>query len=146
MEVLKALFFFDDWLLHARDGMDRKQGQSSMVKEIDLGSHPELSYINCLRLYYDECLGRFVMYVDCGYKEDIQSDYRNFTFRLDTDDLQNWPLPEWASGSGPLWTRIENPVLDQDGNPLCWFDIQCLAGTPLSEKGYFMNLYNFKDN
>ena len=33
---MDTLFFFDDWLLHAREGLDRKQGQPQPVKEIAL--------------------------------------------------------------------------------------------------------------
>jgi len=84
------------------------------------------------------------MYVDCCFKD--PKNYSNFTFRLDTDDLKNWPIPKWASGSGPLWTRIENSVLDQNDNPLYYFDVLCLANTPLAEKGYFMNLYRYEDD
>ena len=139
-DVLNALFFFDDWMLRTRDGLDRKQGKPVLVKEIKLGTHPELSIIRGGKFSYDECLGRYVMYVDCHHKDDRS----RFTFRLETDDPYNWPMPQWASGSGPLWTRTENPVLDQKGNPLCCYNVLCLEGTPLEEKGYFMNFYNYK--
>ncbi|MCD4669300.1 MAG: hypothetical protein K8S14_02515 [Actinomycetia bacterium] len=143
-DVLKALFFFDDWLLHAREGLDRKQGQCSLLKEVNLGAHPELSSIYALRFYYDKWLDRYVMYVDCTHKYN-KKNQSNFTFRLDTDDLCDWPVPEWTSGSGPLWDRVKNPVLDQNGNPMYYFDVLCLADTPLAEKGYFMNIYDFMD-
>ena len=144
-DVLKALFFFDDWLLHAREGLDRKQGQCSLLKEVKLGTHPDLSSIYALRFYYDKWLDRYVMYVDCAHKGD-KDNQGNFTFRLDTDDLCNWPTPEWSSGSGPLWNRVKDPVLDQNSNPLYYFDMLCLAGTPLADKGYFMNIYDYIDN
>lgn len=140
----KTILFFDDWLLSVREGLDRKQGQCNLLKEVKLGTHPELSSIFGLRFLYDDYLDRYVMYVDCCFKDPKK--YSNFTFRLDTDDLQNWPIPKWTSGSGPLWTRIENPVLDQNNNPLHYFDLICLAGTPLAEKGYFMNLYEYNNN
>ena len=139
-DVLNALFFFDDWMLRARDGLDRKQGKPTLVKEVKLGTHPELSIIRGGRFYYDKGLGRYVMYVDCQHKDGRS----RFTIRLESDDPYNWPLPKWASGSGPLWTRAENPVVDQDGNPLCCFNVLCLEGTPLAEKGYFMNFYDYK--
>jgi len=129
-DVLKTLFFFDDWLLHAREGLDRKQGQCSLLKEVKLGTHPELSAINPRVFFYDNFLGCYVMYVDCSYKND-KDDKKHFTFRLESDDPHNWPIPEWAPGSGPLWNRVKNPVLDQNGDPLRDYFVLCLAGTPL---------------
>jgi len=34
----KTLLFFDDWLLSAREGLDRKQGQCNLLKEVKLGT------------------------------------------------------------------------------------------------------------
>ena len=42
---MNSLFFFDDWQLHAREGLDRKLGRPQPVKEIDLGKHPDVAYI-----------------------------------------------------------------------------------------------------
>ena len=38
---MNSLFFFDDWLLHAREGLDRKQGRPRRVKEIVIDSYPD---------------------------------------------------------------------------------------------------------
>jgi len=136
---MKSLFFFDDWLLRAREGLDRKQGQPRRVKEVVLG-HPELSLIRGIsNISYDEYSRHYRMYADCIQKKDDKC----FWIRLETDDPYNWPAPHWASGSGPIWTRTKNVVLDQHNNSLCCFNILPLAGTPLAKKGYFMNLYSY---
>ena len=38
---MTSLFFFDDWLLHAREGLDRHQGRPERVKEVVVGSEPD---------------------------------------------------------------------------------------------------------
>ena len=139
---MNSLFFFDDWFLRAREGLDRKQGQPRLVKEVALGSHPELRIIRGARFHYDEGRGRYVMYVDCHHKDDR----KRFSIRLETEDPYNWPEPKWAEGTGPMWTRAENAVVDLDGNPMSCFNIVSLADTPLAEKGYFVNFYDYEDS
>ena len=139
---MKSLLFFDDWFLRAREGLDRKQGQPSPVKEVVLGSHPELSIIRAGRFHRDAGTGRYVMYVDCHHKDDR----KRFCTRLETEDPYNWPEPQWTEGTGPMWTRAQNAVVDQNGNPISCFNIVSLAGTPLAEKGYFVNFYDFEDS
>ena len=80
---MNSLFFLDDWLLHARQGLDRKQGRPQMVKEIVIDSHPDpdLTSIRGLGIDYDRRLGRYVMFVDCRDR----ADNRFFT-RLETED------------------------------------------------------------
>ena len=41
-QCMNSLFFFDDWMLFAREGLDRKQGRPQWVKEIVWDSHPDL--------------------------------------------------------------------------------------------------------
>jgi len=137
---MNSLFFFDDWLLHAREGLDRKLGQPSMVKEIVIDAHPDpdLESIRGLGIDYDPQRERYFMPVDCHDR----SGKRFFT-RLETDDPYNWPMQHWTPGSGPLWSRAENVYLDQHGAPLDCFNITCLAGTPLADKGYVMTLYDY---
>jgi len=136
---MNSLFFFDDWLLHAREGLDRKQGRPQMVKEIVIDSYPDpdLKSIRGLGIDYDR--GRYFMMVDCRDR----ADNRFFT-RLETEDPGNWPEQRWTPGSGPLWTRAENAYLDQNNDPLACFNIFCLKGTSLAEKGYVMTLYDYK--
>jgi hypothetical protein len=136
---MKSLFFFDDCLLRAREGLDRKQGQPMQVKELALERHSELSRIGAAEIRYDELRGCYGMYASCIQKKDSKL----FYIRLETDDPYNWPAPHWTSDSGPLWTRAENVVLDQHGNPLICFIILPLFGTPLAERGYFMTLNHY---
>ena len=136
---MKSLFFFDDCLLRAREGLDRKQGQPMQVKELALERHRELSRIDAAEISYDELRGCYVMYARCMQKKDDKW----FYIRLETDDPYNWPAPHWASGNGPMWKRTENAVVDQYANPLSCFIILPLFGTRLAEKGYFMNLNHY---
>ena len=83
---MKSLFFFDDWLLRAREGLDRKQGQPRRVKEVLLGSHPELSVLRgASNPRYDERIGQYATYVDCIQRKDN----KRFFIRLETDDPYN---------------------------------------------------------
>ena len=137
---MKSLFFFDDWLLRAREGLDRKQGQPRRVKESVPAYYPELRCRGLLNPDYDELQGCYATYVDCHQRKDD----KRFIIRLETDDPYNLPVPRWTSGSGPIWTRMENVVMDQYNNPLSCFNVLPLLDTPLAKKGYFMNLYRYK--
>jgi len=139
---MNSLLFFDDWFLHAREGLDRKQGQPQRVKEVVFDSQPDpdLKSIRGLGVRYDQGRRRYVMDVDCSNKAD-----KRFMTRLETEDPYNWPEQRWAPGSGPLWTRADNAYLDQNNDPLNCFNVFCLAGTPLAGKGYVMTLYDYKE-
>ena len=138
---MNSLFFFDDWLLFAREGLDRKQGRPQMVKEIVIDSHPDpdLKSIRGTGIEYDPARGRYFMIVGCRDQAD-----NRFCTRLETDDPGNWPQQRWTPGSGPLWTRTDNAYLDQNGAPLGCFNVFCLKGTPLADKGYVMTLFDYK--
>lgn len=137
---MKSLFFFDDWLLHAREGLDRKQGQPQQVKEIVIDSYPDpdLESIRSGGIDYDAQRRRYVMAADCHNRAG-----KRFFTRLETEDPYHWPEQRWTRGSGPLWTRAENAYLDQHGDPLDCFNVSGLVGTPLAEKGYVMTLYDY---
>jgi len=131
------MFFFDDWMLHAREGLDRKQGQPKWVKEIEMGSHPDLKWIRGVRTGHDERRGCYFMVIDCNTKAG-----KRFWTRVETKDPYNWPKQDWTPGNGPLETRAENAYRDQNGETLDCFDLFCLAGTPLADKGYVMALFD----
>ena len=137
---MNSLFFFDDWMLHAREGLDRKQGRPRRVKEVVIDSYPDpdLKSIRGCGIDYDPRLGRYVMVVDCH----DQAGCRFFT-RLETEDPYSWPQQHWTTGSRPLWTRAGNAYLDQNNDPLDCFNIFCLQGTPLADKGYVMTLFDY---
>jgi len=140
-ECMNSLLFFDDWFLHAREGLDRKQGHPEMVKEIVLDSQPDpdLKRIRSGGISYDECRDRYMMVVGVTNQAG-----KRFMIRLESDDPYNWPDQQWTPGSEPLWTRTQNAYLDQNNDPLCCFNVFCLAGTPLAEKGYVMTLFDYK--
>ena len=139
---MKALLFFDDWHLSLREGLDRRWGQPQRSAKIELGSHPELSMLRgASNPRYDERRQCYVSYVDCIQKVDD----RRFFFRVETDDPAHWPMPIWAAGSGPMWRRTDNVVIDQHQEPLNCFNVLSLTGTPLADRGYFMNLYRYAD-
>ena len=142
-KCMNSLFFFDDWLLHAREGLDRRQGRPQYVKEVSVKFQPDpdLKFIRGLYILYDDSRGHYTMVVDCFDQSD-----KRFHTRLETDDLYNWPEQRWTAGNGPLWTRAANDVyLDQNNRPLTCFNIFSLAGTPLAEKGYVMTTYDYAD-
>jgi hypothetical protein len=138
---MNSLFFFDDWLLFAREGLDRKQGQPDRVKEIVLEhqADPDLKSIRNLGISYDEGRKRYVMDIDCYDR----SDTRFFT-RLETEDPYHWPAQRWSSGGGPLWSRADNAYLDQHRKPLDCFNTFSLAGTPLADRGYVATFFDYK--
>ena len=38
---MNSLLFFDDWFLHAREGLDRRQGRPQCVKEVSVKFQPD---------------------------------------------------------------------------------------------------------
>jgi hypothetical protein len=137
---MNSLFFLDDWLLFAREGLDRKQGRPEPIRDIVLNPDPDpnLKWIRGARMWYDPCRSRYVMVVDC-----IDTEDRRFWTQLESDDPCDWPAQRWAPGDGPLRTRADNVYVDQNNDPLDCFDVLCLAGTPLAEKGHVMTLYDY---
>jgi hypothetical protein len=126
------MFFFDDWMLHAREGLDRKQGQPKPVKAIQLeyDADPDLKSIRGIGPAYDDRLDCFYAIADCHDQSG-----RRFMTRLEMKDPYNWPRQTFAPGSDPLWKRAGNTYMDQHGNPLTCFNVYSLAGTPLEDKG-----------
>ena len=137
---MKSMFFFDDWLLFAREGLDRMQGRPERVREVvsDFQSDSDLKSIRGLGVQYDQNRSCYVMGVDCH----DMAGTRFFT-RLESDDPYNWPAQRWAAGKGPLWTRADNAYLDQDNKPLDCFNIFGLEGTPLAERGYVITFWDY---
>ena len=135
-----SLRFFDDWRLRLREGFDRLQGHPRQLAEIPLGTHPELSIIRGLSsTRYDERRECWFSFIDCH----VVDGGGRFFLRMETDDPYHWEAPRWSAGSGPIWSRTENLVVDQYGAPLACFNVLPLTGTPLEDRGYFMNLYRY---
>lgn len=138
---MESLFFFDDWLLDVRQGLDRKMGQPQYVKPIYPKGHPVLTAARLKSVHFNESIGRYVAYVDCLVPEG----QRRFMSRVESDDPLEWPLPRVSEGSGPLWQRTENVILDQNGEGVWPSDYTFLAGTPLADRGYVATVTQFKD-
>lgn len=134
---MNTLFFFDDWFLRAREGMDRKLGRPKMTKEVvlDFQSDPDLKSIRGLVPIYDPARSCYMLIIDCHDKKG-----QRFWIRLESDDPYTWPPVQWRPGDGRLWTRTDNVYLDQNNVPLCCFNQLPLVGTPFADKGYFFNL------
>ena len=134
---MNCLLFFDDWMLQARQGLDRMQGQPVLHAEIStelpdhLSSSADADAITSL--FFDERVGRYVMYVDCFTAE---TERRRFAVRLESDDPREWPDLSGERAAKVLRPEGENVVVDENGKPLSRFVIRPLAGTALADKGY----------
>ena len=138
--VTTALHFFDDWRLRMREGFDRCQGRPEPLKEIPLGTRPELSVLRGLvGPQWDERRECWFASVDCHCTDGSP----RFMLRIETDDPYHWESPKWSEGSDPIWRRTENLFVDQYNEPIACFNILPLNGTPHEEHGYFMNMYRY---
>ena len=139
---MQSLYFFDDWLLDVREGLDRKMGQPRTLKKIYPEGHPILSAARLLTIHRYEKNGRYAAYVDCHGSEG----HRRFLVRVETDDPFEWPLPQVSEGPGQLWRRTKDVVLTQDGEAM-WPSTYCiLAGTPQEDRGYYVaTVTQYKD-
>ena len=135
-----SLRFFDDWRLRLREGLDRLQGQPRQLAELPLGTHPELSIIRGLSSpRYDGRRQCWFGFIDCH----LADGSGRFFLKVETDDPYHWEPPRWSDGSGPIWSRTGNLVVDQHGSPLACFNVLPLVGTPREDRGYFMNLFRY---
>jgi len=139
---MKTLFFFDDWLLDVREGLDRKMGQPRFLKKIYPEGHPVLTAARLMMIHPCEENGRYAAYVDCHGPEG----HRRFLVRVETDDPLDWPLPQVSEGPGQLWRRTKDVVVTQDGEAM-WPSTYCLlAGTPQEDRGYYVaTVTQYKD-
>lgn len=131
---MKALLFFDDWLLHRRDGLERRWHKPTFVKELFSDFYSGfLGYGGYMTVFHEPRVGRYVMYLAIYPPE---ADSGVFVVRLESDDPRNWPNPRFTPGVKPAWKGFQNVVTDQHGERFWPFAIQSLAGTPLAERGY----------
>ena len=135
-----SLYFFDDWRLRLRQGLDREQGQPARVGEIPLGSNPELKVLRGLvGVDYDERRECWFSIIDCHPADGSP----RFHLRMETDDVYHWEAPRWREGSDPIWRRTDHLVVDQHDEPIACFNILPLSGTPHEDRGSFMNMYRY---
>ena len=89
---MNCLLFFDDWMLEARQGLDRMQGQPVLRADVSPELPEHLSRLDevgaAASLFFDERVGRYVMYVDCWTAD---PDSTRFSVRVESDDPLEWP-------------------------------------------------------
>ena len=156
---MNGIWFFDDWMLERRDGLEREWGKPTFLKEIFSDYYPRNwpGYGGFPTMFYDERLGKYVLYVvNCPGRETAQRTpgkgfvgvcAGEFQFRVATDDPTNWPNPRYTPVEGPAWEGFEDVVVDQDGRAVWGVCVKPLAGTPLAGRGYvgsFLDITDFK--
>jgi len=134
---MNCLLFFDDWMLQAREGLDRMQGQPVLLADITPPLPEHLSRMDSMTsasaLFFDERVGRYVMYVECWLAD---AERTRFAVRVESDDAGEWPDLRGERAAEVLQLTAENVVVDENGKPLYRFRISPLAGTPLADRGY----------
>lgn len=133
------MLFLDDWMTERRDGLERVWGEPKFVKEV-FSNYPAsfLGYGGPQCVFYDETLGRHVMYLTVFPP---QADEEAFTVRLQSDDPRNWPNPTYNLSARPAWKGFKDVVVKEDGEGFCVSVPRSLAGTPLAERGYLATSY-----
>ena len=134
---MRCLLFFDDWMLQARQGLDRLQSEPVLLADTTPKLPEHLSRIAVgmatTSMFFDERIGRYVMYVDCWTAEPERS---RFTVRVESDDPREWPDLRGERAVEALHPSGTNVVVDENGKSLSRFIVRSLAGTSLADKGY----------
>ena len=142
---MKGIWFFDDWLVERRDGLERIWGKPTFVKEVFTEFNPPgwMGYGGYMTAFYDQRLGRYVLYVETypgftgpGALHPGQEGPGAFEFRLQSDDPYNWPNPSYDPSATPAWKGFKDVLVDQHNVPVWAYAVKSLAGTPLAERGY----------
>jgi len=83
-------------------------------------------------MFFDERVGRYVMYVDCWTADPEPT---RFSVRVESDDGREWPDLLGERAAEVLQLSGVNAVVDQNGKPLSRFILRPLAG-PLADRGH----------
>ena len=142
---MKAMLFFDDFMLERRMCLERVWGKPKFVKEIFTDCYPGfLGFGGWTSTFHDEQLGKYVMYlhvyprqVDPGKGPITQA----FAVRLQSDDLYDWPNPVYDVSVSPAWKGFRDVVVKEDGEQFRAMQVLPLAGTPLASRGYVASTY-----
>ena len=106
---MKAILFLDNWLIERTDCVDRQWYKPKYVKQLIEDFHPEtLGYGGYLSAFYDENLGKYVMYLAVYPPE---ADPGTFVLRLETDDPYEWPTPTYDVDAKPAWKGFKDVVI-----------------------------------
>ena len=137
---MNTIFFFDDWLVERRTCLERVWGRPKFVKEIFSDYHPGvLGYGGYYSAFYDERLGRYVMYLAVYPPE---ADPGTFVVRLQSDDPHHWPNPVYDASVTPAWKGFADIVVKEDGDRFWPLVTRTLAGTPQEDRGYVGTCYD----
>ena len=131
---MKGIWFFDDWMLERRDCLERVWGKPTFVKELFTEfAPPGYSYGGYITAFFDERLGRYVMYIVTypPYKKGFTD-----VLRLQSDDPYDWPNPSYDPSVSPDWNGFKDVTVDQNGDPIWAYSVHSLASTPLADRGY----------
>jgi len=138
---MKAMLFFDDWMVERRDCLERVWGKPKLVKEIFTDYHPAMIGYSPSSVFYDERLHKYVMYTGVF---PLGRNPQPLSVRLKSDDPYNWPNPVYDASVTPVWRGFLDEVVHEFGfilqskvPPLAG-RITPLFGTPLAEHGYIV--------
>ena len=133
---MKSILFLDDWLVERRVGMERVWGKPCFVKELFTNFHPHvLGYGGYFSLFFDESIGRYVMYLAVYPPE---ADPGTFVLRLTSDDPYQWQNPSFDLNASPAWKGFEHVVTKEDGDRFWPLVTRSLRGTPLAQRGRYV--------
>jgi hypothetical protein len=137
---MQAILFLDDWMVERRTCLERVWGKPRFVKELFIDFHPDvLGYGGYLSVFYDQQLGRYVMYLSVYPPE---ADPGTFVVRLQSDDPYDWPDPVYDLRATPVWKGFQDVVVKEDGERFWPTVVRSLAHTPLEELGYLTTCIN----
>lgn len=137
---MRTLLFLDNWLIERQECLERVWGKPRFVKELFSDIHPgALGYGGYFTVFYDQRLGRYVMYLAVYPPE---ADPGTFVVRLQSDDPYHWPNPTYDLAASPIWRGFQDVVLDDQSERFWPTFIRTLAGTPQAERGYLTTTYN----
>ena len=105
---MQTILFLDNWLIEKQVCLERVWHQPHFVKELFDDFHPQvLGYSGYDTVFYDERLGKYVMYVAVYPPE---ADPGTFVVRLQSDDPTNWPNPRYDATVTPAWKGFDRAV------------------------------------
>ncbi|MCX6046409.1 MAG: hypothetical protein NT075_14985, partial [Chloroflexi bacterium] len=142
---MRTILFLDNWLIERQEGLERVWGKPQFVKELFTDIHPGvLGYGGYYTVFYDEQVGRYVMYLAVYPPE---ADPGTFVVRLQSDDPYHWPNPVYDLNASTLWQGFQGKewqdvVVDEQGGRFWPIFIRSLAGTPQAERGYLTTTLN----
>ena len=133
---MKTIFFFDDWMLEQKVGLERIIGQPNCLGELFPKRPAAIKRLLLSKPFFNPQLKCYVMYL--GTIPEGAGENNIFTMRLESDRPDHWELPAINEDASPLWTGCPNVVMDgETGRPIAG-SVTPLMGTPHADRGYLM--------